>query len=51
MKEDKGAFLKGFEKIKDILFVRAGQEILITKPEDEPEEAEDEEGEDNTPSK
>jgi hypothetical protein len=29
---DRGAFFKGFEKITDILFVRAGQEILITEP-------------------
>lgn len=31
MKEDKGEFLKGFEKIEDILFVQAGQDILITR--------------------
>jgi hypothetical protein len=37
MREDKGEFLKGFKNIKDILFVRAGQEILITQPEEEPE--------------
>lgn len=40
MKEDQGEFLKGFKGIKDILFVRAGQEILITRPEEEPEETE-----------
>ncbi len=33
-KQDKGEFLKGFEKIEDILFVRAGQEILITQDKD-----------------
>jgi hypothetical protein len=34
MHEDKGEFLKGFNKIEDILFVRAGQEILITRDEE-----------------
>jgi len=34
MNQDKGEFLKGFVKIEDILFVRAGQEILITRDED-----------------
>jgi hypothetical protein len=34
MKQDKGEFLKGFGKIEDILFVQAGQEILITRDED-----------------
>ena len=32
MRQDEGAFLCGFEKVKDILFVRAGQDILITQP-------------------
>ncbi|UCD99727.1 MAG: amino acid permease, partial [Chloroflexota bacterium] len=41
MREDKGDFLQGFANIKDILFVRAGQEILITQPEEEPEPAEE----------
>lgn len=36
MQADHGRFLNGFEKIKDILFVRAGQDILITRH-DEPE--------------
>lgn len=31
LKEDGGEFFKGFEKVSDILFVRAGQEILITR--------------------
>ena len=30
MEQDGGAFLKGFDGIKDILFVRAGEDILIT---------------------
>lgn len=30
MQQDNGEFLKGFRNIKDILFVRAGQQILIT---------------------
>ena len=34
MQEDAGEFLMGFPKIKDILFVRAGQEILISDPKD-----------------
>ncbi len=34
MKQDKGEFLKGFEGVEDILFVRAGQEILITQDEE-----------------
>jgi amino acid transporter len=34
MNQDKGEFLKGFHRIQDILFVRAGQEILITRDED-----------------
>ncbi len=34
MNQDKGEFLRCFEKIEDILFVRAGQEILITQDED-----------------
>jgi amino acid transporter len=34
MKQDQGEFLKGFDGIEDILFVRAGQEILITQDED-----------------
>ena len=29
MRQDGGTFLKGFDRIKDILFVRASQEILI----------------------
>jgi amino acid transporter len=29
--QDGGAFLRGFEKIQDILFVRAGEEILIAE--------------------
>lgn len=29
LQKDKGEFLKGFKEIKDILFVRAGQDILI----------------------
>jgi len=33
MKQDRGEFLRGFDKIEDILFVRAGQEILITQDE------------------
>lgn len=32
MQQDNGEFLKGFKRIKDILFVRAGQDILIAKP-------------------
>ena len=28
---DDGAFLKGFEKLEDVLFVRAGQDILIAE--------------------
>lgn len=35
MRKDSGAFLKGFSKTKDILFVRAGQDILITQSEDD----------------
>lgn len=35
MREDNGEFIRGFRKIKDILFVRAGQDILITKTTDE----------------
>ena len=35
MRQDEGKFLKGFSRIKDILFVRAGQDILITKTEDQ----------------
>jgi len=31
LKADDGAFLKGFDRIPQILFVRAGQEILITR--------------------
>ncbi|HUU29264.1 MAG TPA: amino acid permease [archaeon] len=31
MRQDGGEFFKGFERIKDILFVRAGQEILIAE--------------------
>ena len=31
MQEDGGAFLKGFTKIKDILFARASQDILIVE--------------------
>jgi amino acid transporter len=31
MREDRGEFLKGFEKIQDILFVRAGEPILIAE--------------------
>ena len=34
MQQDEGEFIKGFSAIKDILFVRAGQDILITKPAD-----------------
>ncbi len=34
MNQDKGEFLRGFKKIEDILFVRAGQEILITRDEE-----------------
>ncbi len=34
MEQDKGEFLRGFNRIEDILFVRAGQEILITQDED-----------------
>lgn len=34
MQQDNGEFIKGFKSIKDILFVRAGQDILTTKPED-----------------
>ncbi|MCB2200753.1 amino acid permease [bacterium] len=30
MTRDKGSFLHGFRKVQDILFVRAGQDILIT---------------------
>ena len=37
MRTDGGEFLKGFEGIKDILFVRAGQEILVTRPDDAPD--------------
>ena len=29
--KDKGEFFKGFENIKDILFVRAGQKIIISE--------------------
>jgi amino acid transporter len=32
MQLDGGEFFKGFSKIKDILFVRAGQNILISEP-------------------
>ncbi|MFH1437867.1 MAG: amino acid permease [Pseudomonadota bacterium] len=32
LKQEDGAFFKGFEKITDILFVRAGQNILIAEP-------------------
>ena len=35
LKKDDGAFFRGFEKITDILFVRAGQDILITAPPEE----------------
>ena len=35
MKRDQGEFLKGFNKVRDILFVRATQEILITRSGDE----------------
>lgn len=31
MQQDKGAFMKGFENIHDILFVRASQDILIAQ--------------------
>ena len=31
MKQDGGAFLKGFDRIKDVLFVRASQDILIVE--------------------
>ncbi|MCE5271615.1 hypothetical protein LLH00_10075, partial [bacterium] len=31
MKQDEGEFLKGFENIQDLLFVRAGQDILIAE--------------------
>ncbi|MFC1538512.1 amino acid permease [Candidatus Latescibacterota bacterium] len=31
MQQDKGEFLKGFRKIKDILFVRASEDILIVE--------------------
>jgi hypothetical protein len=31
LQQDSGAFLKGFESIKDILFVRASQDILIVE--------------------
>ncbi|MBU0519894.1 amino acid permease [bacterium] len=34
MRRDKGEFLQGFKTVQDILFVRAGQEILITRPEE-----------------
>ncbi len=34
MQQDEGEFIKGFSAIKDILFVRAGQDILIAKPAD-----------------
>lgn len=34
MAEDKGEFLRGFSKIEDMLFIRAGQEILITQDEE-----------------
>ncbi len=34
LQQDEGQFMKGFSAIKDILFVRAGQDILITKPEE-----------------
>jgi len=40
MRKDQGEFLQGFESIKDILFVRAGQDILIKQYEEEPEETE-----------
>lgn len=32
--QDNSAFLKGFNRIKDILFVRAGQDILFTTDEE-----------------
>ncbi|MDP8228641.1 MAG: amino acid permease [Candidatus Electryoneaceae bacterium] len=35
VKEQKGEFFQGFSEINDILFVRAGQEILITDDSDE----------------
>lgn len=30
LKKEKGGFFKKFENVKDILFVRAGQKIVIT---------------------
>ncbi len=42
MKRDAGAFLKGFSKIRDILYVRATQEILITRSGEEGITLEDE---------
>ena len=39
MRDDKGAFLEGFAGLQDMLFVRAGQEILITYEEEEEEDA------------
>ncbi len=47
MRQDRGKFLKEFEGVHDMLFVRAGQDILITYSEEieieEPEEIEEEE--------
>lgn len=35
MHDDKGLFMQGFQGIKDILFVHAGQDILITQPDED----------------
>ena len=35
MNQDRGEFMRGFKGLRDVLFVRAGQDILITRPEDE----------------
>ncbi len=35
MLHDRGEFLQGFKTVQDILFVRAGQDVLIARPEDE----------------
>ena len=37
LQQDGGAFIKGFDKIKDILFVRASQDILIVEEKSIPE--------------
>ena len=39
MQKDGGEFMRGFKGVKDILFVRAGQDILITQPDDEEKES------------